>query len=126
LQERIPLDPVQLAERPELTAVAGHLAESVTGAVLSTIPGLDLAHFPERVEEPEVDFVVTMGVKRIPIEVKYQSRIEPLRDTEGLRTFIEKAVNNAPFGLMITQGPAPNVEDPRIIALPLSSLLLLR
>lgn len=126
LQERIPLDPVRLRERPELTVVAGHLAESVTGAVLSTIPGLDLAHFPERSGEPEVDFVLTIGVKRIPIEVKYQARLDPVRDTEGLRTFIEKTVNHAPFGLLITQGPAPEIEDPRILAIPLSSLMLLR
>lgn len=126
LQERIPLDPARLREQPELTVVAGHLAESVTGALLSTITGLDLSHFPERSGEPEVDFVVTLGTVRIPIEVKYQSRIDPMRDTEGLRTFIEKAVNNAPFGLLITQGHAGNIEDPRIIALPLSSLMLLR
>lgn len=126
LQERIPLDPARVREQPELTVVAGHLAESVTGALLSTVPGLDIAHFPERSGEPEVDFVLTIGVKRIPIEVKYQSRIDPLRDSEGLRTFVEKAVNNAPFGLLITQGPAPNVEDPRIVVLPLSSLMLLR
>jgi predicted AAA+ superfamily ATPase len=109
-----------------LTGVAGHLAESVTGAVLSTITGLDLAHFPERHGEPEVDFVMTIGVKRIPVEVKYQARIDPLRDTEGLRSFIEKAANNAPFGLLVTQSEAPEVVDPRVIALPLSSFMLLR
>ncbi len=106
--------------------LAGHLAESVTGAVLSTIGGLDLAHFPERHGEPEVDFILTIGVKRIPVEVKYQARIDPLRDTEGLRSFLEHAVNNAPFGLLITQNDSPAAIDPRIVTLPLSSLLLLR
>lgn len=126
LQEQIPLNPMKLRDQPELTAVAGHLAESVTGAVLSTITGLDLAHFPERQGEPEVDFILTIGVKRIPVEVKYQARIDPLRDTEGLRSFIEKAVNNAPFGILITQDDSPEVVDPRLISLPLSSLMLLR
>jgi predicted AAA+ superfamily ATPase len=126
LQEQIPLDPRKLHEEPELTVVAGHLAESVTGAVLSTITGLDIAHFPERHGEPEVDFVLTIGVKRIPVEVKYQAKIDPMRDTEGLRSFVEKAVNNAPFGLLITQGDSPGVVDPRVVALPLSSLMLLR
>jgi predicted AAA+ superfamily ATPase len=126
LQEQIPLDPRKLKAEPELTVVAGHLAESVTGAVLSTITGLDIAHFPERHDEPEVDFVLTIGVKRIPVEVKYQSKIDPMRDTEGLRSFIEKAVNNAPFGLLITQDDSPGVVDPRVVALPLSSLMLLR
>ena len=126
LQEQIPLTPNKLREEPELTVVAGHLAESVTGSVLTTITGLDIAHFPERHGEPEVDFVLTIGVKRIPIEVKYQARIDPLRDTEGLRSFIEKSVNNAPFGLLVTQDDTPQIVDPRIVTLPLSSLMLLR
>lgn len=126
LQEQIPPDPMKLHEEPSLTVVAGHLAESVTGAVLSTITGLDIAHFPERHGEPEVDFILTIGIKRIPVEVKYQARIDPLRDTEGLRSFIERSVNNAPFGLLITQGDSPGVVDPRVVSLPLSSLMLLR
>ena len=126
LQEQIPLNPAKLREEPELTVVAGHLAESVTGSVLATITGLDIAHFPERQGEPEVDFVLTIGVKRIPIEVKYQARIDALRDTEGLRSFIEKSVNNAPFGLLVTQDDTPQVTDPRIVTIPLSSLMLLR
>ena len=126
LQEQIPLNPAKLREEPELTVVAGHLAESVTGSVLATITGLDIAHFPERQGEPEVDFVLTIGVKRIPLEVKYQARIDALRDTEGLRSFIEKSVNNAPFGLLVTQDDTPQVTDPRIVTIPLSSLMLLR
>ena len=126
LQEQIPLNPAKLREEPELTVVAGHLAESVTGSVLATITGLDIAHFPERQGEPEVDFVLTIGVKRIPLEVKYQAQIDALRDTEGLRSFIEKSVNNAPFGLLVTQDDTPQVTDPRIVTIPLSSLMLLR
>ena len=126
LQEQIPLSPTLLREKPELTTLAGHLAESVTGAVLSTINGLDLAHFPERQGEPEVDFVLTVGIKRIPLEIKYQARIDPLRDTEGLRSFMEKTVNNAPFGILVTQTDGVVVPDPRIVVLPLSSLMLLR
>jgi len=60
------------------------------------------------------------------LEVKYQRRIDPLADTEGLRTFIEKKVNHAPFGLLITQEDSGAVDDPRIVTLPLSTLMLLR
>jgi predicted AAA+ superfamily ATPase len=67
-----------------------------------------------------------VGDVRIPLEVKYQRRIDPLRDTEGLRTFIEKTVNRAPFGLLVTQTDDVSIDDPRIVALPLSSFLLLR
>lgn len=89
LQESVPLDPEGLSREPHLTILAGHIAESVTGATLSTISSLDIAHLPERSGEPEVDFILTIGTRRIPLEVKYQRTIDPLRDTEGLRTFIE-------------------------------------
>lgn len=126
LQEQVPLGPSELARQPELTTLAGRIAESVVGATLATIPALGLTHVPARPAEPEIDFVLTVGTRRIPLEVKYQRRIDPLADTEGLRTFIEKSVNNAPFGILVTQTDDAPVLDPRIVALPLSSLMLLR
>ena len=126
LQEHIPLTPEALAKRPELTPLAGHLAESIFGSVASTIHGLDLAHFPGRGMDREVDFVLTIGAQRLPVEIKYQRRIDPLRDTLGLRSFLEKSVNNASFGLLIVQDNAGDVDDPRIVSLPLSTFMLLR
>jgi predicted AAA+ superfamily ATPase len=73
-----------------------------------------------------VDFVLTIGEKRIPVEVKYQRVIDPLRDTLGLRVFLEKAANNAPFGLLVTRDDETTVADPRIVCLPLKSLLMVR
>lgn len=126
LQEIVPIDPDGLQREPHLATLAGRIAESVTGAALSTISGLDLAHLPERGDEPEIDFVLTIGTRRIPLEVKYQRKVEPLGDTEGLRTFLEKTVNNAPVGILVTLTDTDVVTDPRIVCLPLSSLLLLR
>jgi len=126
LQEQIPLDPTALSERPELTTVAGHLAESVFGSVCMTVPGLDIAHSPERGSDREVDFVLTVGDRRLPVEIKYQRRIDPIRDTLGIRSFVEKSVNRAPFGLLITQDDSGEVDDPRIVTMPLSSFMLLR
>jgi predicted AAA+ superfamily ATPase len=126
LQEIVPIDPEGLAQEPQLNPLAGHIAESVAGASLATISHLDLAHLPVRASDPEIDFVLTIGTKRIPLEVKYQRRPDGLRDTEALRTFVERAVNNAPFGLLVTQTDTDAVDDPRIIALPLSTLMLLR
>ncbi len=126
LQEVVPLDRDGLAANPHLTTLAGHIAESVVGATLATIPSLDIAHLPERGGDPEIDFVLTIGTKRIPLEIKYQQSIDPLRDTESLRTFIEKSINNAPFGLLITQLDETAVIDPRIVAMPLSTFMLLR
>lgn len=126
LQEQIPLTSEELSERPELTTLAGHIAESVFGSVASTIHGLDISHFPERGNDREVDFVLTVGANRIPVEIKYQRRLDPLRDTLGLRAFLEKSVNNASFGLLITQDASGEVDDPRIVTIPLSTFMLLR
>jgi predicted AAA+ superfamily ATPase len=126
LQEIVPIAPDALDRAPHLQTMAGRIAESVTGSVLSTISPLDLAHFPGRSHEPEIDFVLTVGTRRIPLEVKYQRRIDPLADTEALRAFLERTVNNAPFGHLVCQGDAEPLSDPRILRLPLSTLMLLR
>jgi predicted AAA+ superfamily ATPase len=126
LQEAVPLDPQGLAEAPHLADLAGHLAESVAGAFLSGVPHLDLAHFPERQTEPEVDFVLTIGEKRIPLEVKYRGRIDPHRDTLGLRYFLESAHYNAPFAVLVTLNDGERIDDPRVIPISLRSLLLMR
>lgn len=126
LQEQIPLTPDALSESPELTPIAGRLAESVFGSVASTIHGLDIAHFPERGTDREVDFVLTVGVQRIPIEVKYQRRVNPMQDTLGIRSFLDKSINNATFGILISQDDSATVYDPRIVTIPLSTFMLLR
>lgn len=126
LQEVAPLDPKGLSENPHLSDIAGHLAESTLGYFLTSIPNLDIAYFPARASEPEVDFVVTVGTRRIPIEVKYRRHIDPHGDTIGLRAFLEKSVYNAQFGLLVTLEDDVQVTDPRIIPISLSSILWLR
>ncbi len=84
-----------------------------------------MAYFPERGAEPEVDYVITIGEQRLPIEVKYGRRVD-FSDTHGLRAFVEKAHYRAPFGLLLTQRDGVAVDDPRIVAMPLSTFLLLR
>jgi hypothetical protein len=126
LQEIVPLDPEELQRQAHLADIAGHIAESVVGSFLGETPGLDLAHFPERGAEPEVDFVATVGEYRIPIEVKYRRRVDPHRDTIGLRAFVEKSAYNAPFGILVTMDDDVDVHDRRIVPVSLRSLLLLR
>jgi predicted AAA+ superfamily ATPase len=125
LQERIPLTADELSDNNHLCDLAGHIAESVAGYYLRSIPGLDVAHFPERGAEPEVDFVLTIGEQRIPVEIKYRRHIR-YEDSIGLRSFIEKAVYNAPFGILVTQTDEPATDDPRIVCISLPSLLLMR
>ncbi len=126
LQEVVPLSAQGLELNPHLTDLAGHLVESVLGYHLASIPNLDIAHFPARATEPEVDFILTIGTRRIPVEVKYRKRIDAHEDTLGLRAFLEKTVYNAPFGLLVTQEEEVTVGDPRIIPISLSSLLWMR
>jgi predicted AAA+ superfamily ATPase len=127
LQESIPLTPEALQRSPHLSDQAGRLAESIVGYYFRSIPSLDLAWHPHRSSvEPEVDFILTVGEHRIPLEVKYRQQIDWLRDTKGMRFFLEKAVYNAPFGILVTLTDDVTVLDPRIVTLPLSSMLLMR
>ena len=125
LDEKVPLTPDGLRQFPDLGDLAGHLAESVAGYFLGSLPGIGVHHFPAREIEPEVDFVLTIGEKRIPVEIKYQNQVRD-EDTYGLRAFLEKTVYHATFGILVTRTDDVKIRDPRIIALPLSSLLLLR
>lgn len=127
LRQPIALTPAALRARPEDSDLAGRIAESIVGTFLATAVGVDqVKHFPERPAEPEVDFVVVSGSVRIPIEVKYRRRVDPLEDTAGLRSFLEKSVYRAPFGVLVTQNDEPTVKDPRIVEISLASLLMMR
>ncbi len=125
LEEIVPLAPERLSESSHLRDLSGLVAESATGYFFRSILNLDVAHFPERNAEPEVDYVLTIGEQRIPVEVKYRTRIEH-RDLDGLRSFLAQAHYNAPFGVAVTLDDTAVIDDPRIVAVPLSTLLLLR
>lgn len=125
LQEVVPLEPTALQASPHLSDLAGRLAESVAGQLFKSHNHLSVAYFPERGSEPEVDFVLTVGEQRIPVEIKYRRRIDHA-DTRGLRAFLEKSVYNAPFGILVTLLDEVASDDPRIVSLPLSTLLLMR
>jgi predicted AAA+ superfamily ATPase len=125
LQEVIPLSVDGLQQSPHLSDLAGRVAESTAGYFLRSIVGLDVAHFPERAVELELDFVLTVGEQRMPVEIKYRKQITH-GDTRKLRSFIERAHYNAPFGILVTLLDESATDDPRIVSLPLSTLMLLR
>lgn len=126
LQETVPLTSQALADAPHLTDLAGRIVEGVLGYQLSTVPNLEVAHLPARDDQPEVDFVLTIGTRRVPIEVKYRRRIDPVEDTRGLTAFLERSVHNASFGLLVTLEDDVPLRDPRILTMSLSQLLWLR
>jgi predicted AAA+ superfamily ATPase len=125
LQEMVPLTPDGLVQAPHLTDLAVRIAESVVGYFFRSIPGLDVVHCPAWSTEPEVDFVLTVGLQRIPVEVKYKRHIDR-RDITGLQAFLDKPHYNAPFGILVTLLDEVVSKDTRIVPLPLSSLLLMR
>ena len=124
LQERVPLAPDALDASPELTTVAGHMAQSVLGTTASIIRNLDTDRVPTP-RELGLDFVLRIGDQQIPVRVNYRRSIDSVRDTRGIRSFVAEPANRAPFGLLITQEDAPPIGDPRVIAMPLSTFMLL-
>ena len=66
-----------------------------------------------------------VGDQQIPVQVKYQRGIDPVRDTRGIRSFVDEPANRAPFGLLITQEDAPPIDDPCVVTMPLSTFMLL-
>lgn len=126
LRERVPLSPRELATAHEtVCTLAGHIIESDIGFYLKGILGLGVSWFPPRADEPEIDFVLTIGERRVPIEVKYVRGKLKNGDLAGIRSFCEKKKYNADFGLVITQDRAEVLDD-QIIAIPASLLLCVR
>jgi hypothetical protein len=74
---------------------------------------------------PEVDFVLTVGLQQISVEVQYRRHIDR-RDIVGLQAFLDKPHYKALFGILATLLDEVVSKDTRIVALPLSSLLLMR
>ena len=126
LQERVPISPQHLASANEVdSTTAGHLIESDVGYYLKGIPGSEASWFPARSDEPEVDFVLTLGERRLPIEVKYRRARPGGGDLAGLRSFCGQPKYNAPFGLLITQEFSGLLGE-NIVALPAYALLSVR
>lgn len=126
LRERVPLEPARLARNEAASTLAGRIAESAVGAFFGGLPGAGVFHQPGGKDgKGEIDFVLAIGDQRIPIEVKYQSRLDPVRDLRNLQQFCSVPANNAPFGVVVTQS-ATELNLPGVVAVPLSHLLVLR
>ncbi|MEW6278946.1 MAG: hypothetical protein AB1758_10010 [Candidatus Eremiobacterota bacterium] len=64
----------------------------------------------------------TMGAGRLPMEVKYQRKVDPVRDLRGLQAF-RKAVPG--LSVLVTREEV-TLKEPDTVAIPLSWLLGLR
>ena len=87
LQEKVPIVPQELANADEaVSTLAGQILESIVGFYLNGIAGLDVSWLPGCTGEPEIDFVLTIGMQRIPVEVKYTRRLNA-KDWQGIQSF---------------------------------------
>ena len=128
LQEVIPISPSGLVGADEaVMTLAGFLVESCIGYYLKSVPGLGVSWLPSsnRNREPEIDFILTIGLRRIPVEVKYRRRPPASADMAGLQWFCGEKKYTAPFGLLITQEQSGLLDD-NVVALPAYALLSLR
>jgi predicted AAA+ superfamily ATPase len=126
LQEIVPLDPVALETAEEsLVTLAGRIAESVLGYYFASLNAPDVAHVPGKTDVDEIDYVLTVGDHRIPVEVKYRRRLSG-KDFAGLAGFLDQRANSAPLGLMVTRDFGYQSLDPRVICVPLQAMLMIR
>lgn len=125
LDEIVPIHSDGLDAEPSFADLAGRIAESCVGYFFASLD-IPVSYFPERRNEPEVDFILTAGDHKIPVEVKYQKRLDPSRDAVGIKQFMAKTVNRAAFGVLVTRDDISADLPANIIALPLKSLLLAR
>lgn len=109
-------------------AEAGRLGPLVEGLVhdhakrlaYSLNPGPDPEAFYWRDRQNrEVDIVIQVSGKPLPIEVKY--RTDPARDLDGLRSFLQQ-VPVSPFGIVVTRDTLELRDN--VAFLPLSRFLL--
>ena len=122
IHESIPLIPQELKNKSQSIATqAGHIIEGIMGTYFSKLPGISVATFPGNQNEKEVDIVLTIGCQRIPIEVKYQSKISG-SDLRGIKDFCNKSHYAAPFGIIITRETEGLISE-NIVAIPAKTIL---
>lgn len=110
--------------------LAGHVMEGIIGTFFKSIKQLGVSYFPPvgkgKDAEGEVDFILEIGVHHIPVEVKYKN--DPCLGA-GMKSFLDKKVYNAPFGLIITKDELPTNSfggDERVIPIAAKKLLMLK
>ena len=88
---------------------------------LAGIPDLSVSWFPPRGNEPEVDFILTIGTRRIPIEVKYTANPAP-SDARGVERFLARFPRLARRGLVVCRVDRPEQLTRNVQAIPWEQL----
>jgi len=100
----------------------GRVAETLAHNVIRLFPGIaDVSYYREPNGKQEVDFVVRVGSRMVPIEIAYQNQIGS-QHCGPIRAFLEAHGKQNGFGLLITK-EGWKIEQP-IIEMPLPFFLL--
>ena len=91
------------------------VADELRAAACLGSDGLELHHWRTRTGV-EVDFVLSLGERLLPLEAKAASPIAP-KMLRGLDAFLAEHGKNAPFGAVIYSGSEHRLLGPRIIAI---------
>jgi predicted AAA+ superfamily ATPase len=116
------LEDVSLYESTPNSDMAGGIVEGMVGYLLSSIDGISVSYLPPKGDQKEIDYIIEIGDKHIPVEVKYQNDLP--RQFDAIEHYLDKPVNNASFGIVVTKTQSEVKE--RIIAIPFKTFLLLQ
>ncbi|HLC92607.1 MAG TPA: ATP-binding protein [archaeon] len=109
------------------TTLLGHLAETAAqDHTLRLKFNVDKEHKPEtffwKSDKKEVDIIIEISKKTIPIESKYSEQIKS-EDSQELKAFIRD--HGSPFGILLTKKSFHFDEKSKVISIPLWLYLLM-
>ena len=125
LREEIPLTSKKLSSSNQVIATqAGHIIEGIIGNFFASTQGIEAFCLPAKKHNPEIDIILSIGIKHIPIEIKYRKKRVSHHQLDAIRHFITKPQHEASFGLVVTQEESGEVEK-NIVAVSAKAILLL-
>jgi len=101
----------------------GRVAETLAHNIIRRFPGIsDISYYREPRGTEEIDFIVRIGTRIVPIEVNYQSSIDG-RHLNVMKNFLINYSKQSNFGLLITRDIFNNSLP--VFNVPLSLFLLM-
>lgn len=101
----------------------GRIAETLAHNVIRLFPGVsDISYYREPSGKQEIDFVVRVGSRVVPIEIVYKNQTDS-HHRDSVRTFLETHGKQNSFGILVTKEDW-KIEQP-ILEIPLSIFLLM-
>lgn len=101
----------------------GRIAETLAHNTIMLFPGIsDISYYREPRGDQEIDFILRVGSKTVPIEVTYQKQADE-KHVDAIKNFLTTNGKPDSFGILVTRDSF-NINRP-IIKIPLSFFLLM-